>query len=162
MYDKLGLTLYPGTGSMWFLKYQKRWRALGTLLGLGGSAVRCSAPYGENGAEVADEDVTEKDLDRVLSYGSLSLELLLVVLCRGCWATSNRRGLLQDEDAKAAFDKLATGLLQFVPRNLGLIIALDINARRVGDIFVGKHPWCFQLCAGHVDLSDLRRIMPHL
>lgn len=160
LYTTLHLTLFPGTASAWCGKYQARWATLGKSLGLGDLCMLPSLGEDEYTDPVSCKDHPLAAIGGHLHpFGSACLSLVLAIACRSSWAKSKRKGVLEDFEARGAFERLALALFDRVPPGSQFDIYLDADAVRVASEFAGKRGFRLHIRDGCVwmdDISELR------
>ena len=111
LYDVLNLKLVKkGTGATWFNKYLPRWTEIAAKCGLTLAAVR---PSHQSNLAPADEEV------RVLPFPSVSIVFLLMHSIRAAYCKAKASGRCENEDGRLAFERLAHGMLDCVPKDQG-------------------------------------------
>ncbi len=92
--------------------------ALGKLFNkfyLGNTAFRVQKSFNSGNA---DEDARH---GRCLHFTSLSVSALLLFSCRSAYSANKQKGLLQDCDQRACFQRVFDGLLAYVPKDSALL-----------------------------------------
>ena len=109
LYDGLGLKVL-GTGPKWFQSNVEKWLGWGVKLGFPSVYVRRSMGYGAAGETQSD---AAKDPDRVLTFSSCHLSIVLLEAVASCFGTNKRQGGVRDASASLAFRRLYDGVIAF-------------------------------------------------
>jgi len=154
LHTKLKLKLCPGTPCGWFDKRFKPWQHLIEQFQLGQNAVRRTIPYARKDDAYGTAVRPPSDAVRCLTFPSVNTAILLLTSCRAVNGTDKNAGLVEDVDARGSFQRIFSGLMLLLPKNLEFVWHFDIGVLRIGDKFVGDLPYVVKVVDGVVELDD--------